>query len=326
MRAADNPPSPHCNEAQQRAIEAQGECLLLAPPGSGKTFVLTERIRYAHEHGVPYEEMLCLTFTNRAARQMRERIRQHIDDHDAEKVYVGNVHRFCSHFLLNNNVITRDGSIIDDDDVLNIMALFINEEEALLRKAPKMVRHCRTAAQLEGLMRQIEHSHPKALRIHPDCLTPSDIESLQLICKTQGLLFTPSTMLEIYREATDYKSIVKGEGYPAKSQEALESLLNKMELAYFYHNYKLENNLFDFDDILITTYNLLIDEQSKYKRTVVSLYKHYSWCEVDEVQDLNPLQLKIIDLLLVPKDSSTPRTIMYLGDEYQSIYSFMGAR
>ena len=75
---------------QQEVIEAQGGFhLVLAPPGCGKTQILTERIRYAHDsEGVEYKDMLCLTFTNRAARGMIERITQNIADDDVRDVLV----------------------------------------------------------------------------------------------------------------------------------------------------------------------------------------------------------------------------------------------
>lgn len=51
------------------------------------------------------------------------------------------------------------------------------------------------------------------------------------------------------------------------------------------------------------------------------LYTSYKWIQVDEVQDLNPLQLAIIEKMSSGEDS----TIIYLGDEHQAIYSFLGA-
>ena len=60
---------------QQEAIEISGgRHLVLAPPGCGKTDILTERVVHAHEQGVEYRDMLCLTFTNRAAKGMAQRI------------------------------------------------------------------------------------------------------------------------------------------------------------------------------------------------------------------------------------------------------------
>ena len=55
------------NKEQQEVVRASGGChLVLAPPGCGKTAVLAERIVWARQHGVPYGDMACLTFTNRA--------------------------------------------------------------------------------------------------------------------------------------------------------------------------------------------------------------------------------------------------------------------
>ena len=102
------------DESQRRVIEAEGGYhLVLAPPGCGKTQILTERIRRAHEaEGVAWADMLCLTFTNRAARGMQERIRENIQESGVEQVYVGNIHRFCSKFLFENNILPAETSII----------------------------------------------------------------------------------------------------------------------------------------------------------------------------------------------------------------------
>lgn len=63
------------DESQRTVVLAQdGHHLVLAPPGCGKTHILASRVRWAHSHGVGFEDMLCLTFTNRAARGMINRI------------------------------------------------------------------------------------------------------------------------------------------------------------------------------------------------------------------------------------------------------------
>ncbi len=119
---------------QQQIIDILGGThLVLAPPGCGKTQILAERIRRAHEQGVSYADMLCLTFTNRAARGMRERINSNIDDRSTADVFVGNVHRYCSRFLFDNHIVPAESAIIDDDTVVSILAMYLNEtEEAVL--------------------------------------------------------------------------------------------------------------------------------------------------------------------------------------------------
>lgn len=76
-----------------------GYCLVLAPAGCGKTDILAERIARALHRGVKLDDMLCLTFTNRAARGMFERIEKRLGFKIKGNLFVGNVHKFCSEFL-----------------------------------------------------------------------------------------------------------------------------------------------------------------------------------------------------------------------------------
>ena len=72
-----------------------GQALVLAAPGCGKTDILSRRIVKAHrDYAVDYSEMLCITFTNRASREMKERIEETLGDIPSN-LYVGNLHRFC---------------------------------------------------------------------------------------------------------------------------------------------------------------------------------------------------------------------------------------
>lgn len=88
------------DKSQQEILDIMsGQHLVLAPPGCGKTQILAERIRQALANGVKADDMLCLTFTNRAARGMRERVDLRVGKDKAEDVFVGNVHRFCSRFF-----------------------------------------------------------------------------------------------------------------------------------------------------------------------------------------------------------------------------------
>jgi len=71
----------------------EGAQLVLASAGSGKTRILTERIRYLLEHRKGHFKGLGLTFTNRAAEEMRDRLSDILDLSD--KTYIGTVHSFC---------------------------------------------------------------------------------------------------------------------------------------------------------------------------------------------------------------------------------------
>ncbi|WP_314653627.1 DNA helicase PcrA [uncultured Selenomonas sp.] len=87
------------NEPQQRAVAClQGPLLIVAGAGSGKTRVLTFRIANLLEHGVPPYRILAITFTNKAAREMRERVDALIGD-AAQDVWLSTFHSFCARFL-----------------------------------------------------------------------------------------------------------------------------------------------------------------------------------------------------------------------------------
>ena len=163
------------DESQREVIDIQGgQHLVLAPPGCGKTQILTERVKRARQCGTAYEDMLCLTFTNRAARGMMERIRAHIDDDDIAKLYVGNVHRFCSRFLFENNVIPAESSVIDDDDAISILARFLDEDETQVAATYKRLHDYHDVVFLSHLMYQVAHRHPRMLRLHTDCINANE--------------------------------------------------------------------------------------------------------------------------------------------------------
>ena len=87
------------NEPQQHAVAClQGPLLIVAGAGSGKTRVLTFRIANLLEHGVPPYRILAITFTNKAAREMRERVDALIGD-AAQDVWLSTFHSFCARFL-----------------------------------------------------------------------------------------------------------------------------------------------------------------------------------------------------------------------------------
>ena len=106
-----------------------GYNMVLAGPGCGKTDILAERIARAYENGnVQLSDMLCLTFTNRAARGMYDRIQSRLGD-DACDLFVGNIHRYCSHFLFESNVISAEAAIMDEDDSNEVLTSEIDEED-----------------------------------------------------------------------------------------------------------------------------------------------------------------------------------------------------
>lgn len=303
---------------QREVIEAQGGFhLVLASPGCGKTQILTERIRRAHDvEGVAYADMLCLTFTNRAARGMLERINANIADSSVGDVFVGNVHRFCSKFLFGNGLIAAESSVIDEDDAISILARYMGEDEYSVLGDFKRRREYSVIFHLESMMHQIAMGHPKALRTNTDCINADDVKAMQRICSVRGCAFDAAAMVDMYNNVETYRDLTTADTADYGDYQIIHRLLRKMQLAQQYHQYKKQNNLLDFHDLLLFTYDALNADAAQTE------YKRYTWVQVDEVQDLNQLQLAIIKLLT----ARAYRTVMFLGDEQQAIFSFMGAK
>ena len=88
------------NPEQRRAAETlEGPVLILAGAGSGKTRALTYRVANLIDHGVPAWSILALTFTNKAAREMKDRVRQLIGEDQAESAWISTIHSTCARIL-----------------------------------------------------------------------------------------------------------------------------------------------------------------------------------------------------------------------------------
>ena len=294
-------------------VEAsQGYHLVLASPGCGKTHILAERIRYARERGVKYEDMLCLTFTNRAAREMTNRI-QKVVGGDFSELMVGNVHRFCSKFLFEQGRIPADSAIIDDEEAVSIIADYRNEDEEGVTRDFNRYKGYQTIIFFQHFIYQMEHQHPWKYYLHPESFTDDDREAVKHICASQKTEYDEQAVVNIYHHAQEYMDEANAPGLDGKTADRIRVLLWKMYYANCYVQYKEENHLFDFEDLLLYTYDIYRSDPT---------CKRYPWIQVDEVQDLNGMQLAIIDLLTA-KDNPM---VMYLGDEQQAIFSFMGAK
>ena len=184
------------DEHQKAVINLYGtNALILAAPGCGKTEILSQRIIKAHrEFGVSYEEMICLTFTNRASREMKNRIKDTLGN-ETSGLFVGNLHRFCVRFLFDNDLVPLDAAIIDEEDQKDI----INEIAGYELKANEINT-------ITALASQIVHKEYNS----PDCVIP---------------------------------------------QRYLKRVLGGERIAMYYIEYKRENHLYDFDDIIIENYN-----------------------------------------------------------------------
>src|SRR5688572_20596000 len=119
------------NEPQyQGVVNTEGPCMLIAGAGSGKTRVLTFRIAYLmKEKGVDPFNILALTFTNKAAREMRERI-EHVVGKDARNLWMGTFHSVFARILRaegHHLGYPNDFTIYDTDDSKSLLRSIIKE-------------------------------------------------------------------------------------------------------------------------------------------------------------------------------------------------------
>ena len=119
------------NESQREAVTySDGPQLVIAGAGSGKTRVLTYKIAYLLEQGVPAHNILALTFTNKAAREMKERIGVLVGPENARYLWMGTFHSICARILRNeaeNLGYSRHFSIYDTPDMKSLLKAICKE-------------------------------------------------------------------------------------------------------------------------------------------------------------------------------------------------------
>ena len=118
------------NSSQQQAVTCtEGASLIVAGAGSGKTRVLTYRIAYLLQQGVPASRIMALTFTNKAAREMKERIQKLVGT-DARFLMMGTFHSICTRLIRPHADLigyTRDFTIYDTADMKSVLKAICKE-------------------------------------------------------------------------------------------------------------------------------------------------------------------------------------------------------
>lgn len=259
------------NEAQRAAVEyIDGPSLVIAGAGSGKTRVLTYKIAYLLRQGKDLYSLLVLTFTNKAAREMVERIRKMFGEtFYIRQKYMGTFHSVFARILrVESDKIgfTSDFTIYDEADSRSLLKSIVKEMGLSEKTYKPAVVHARIS-----------------------------MAKNQLIG------------VDSYESDSDILSQNKRAGMP--------------EIAKIYREYvqrcKLANAM-DFDDLLVYTYRLFVERNDVLKK----YGKIFKYIMVDEYQDTNYVQKKILTLLYNVMEE---KAICAVGDDSQSIYSFRGA-
>lgn len=251
------------NEQQRQGVlTTDGPVLLLAGAGSGKTRVLTHRVAYLiEEKDVNPYNILAITFTNKAAAEMRERVDRLVGI-DAGGAWIMTFHAACIRIL--RRYIERIGyangfTIYDTDDQKTIMRQVLKK----LDLDPKLYKDRSVLSQISNAKDEL--------------ISPDEFEL------AAGSDYHKRKIAEAYREY----------------QKQLKS-----------------NNALDFDDIICKTVELFGSCPE-----VLDYYsERFRYIMVDEYQDTNTAQFKLISLL-----ASRFRNLCVVGDDDQSIYKFRGA-
>ena len=250
------------NPEQQKAVKTvRGPVLVLAGAGTGKTRVITYRIAYMLASGIKPQSILGLTFTNKAAREMRERLAALVDPDSASKVTLGTFHAFCVKVLRQDirHLGYLPGFTIADT----------TDQQGLFKQAVAQLGWSKDECSLAVLTNRIG--------------------------SWKNQLVTPQ-----------------------EARQFAETDIDVMASAlYFTYQELLElQNMVDFDDMIMLVYRLFSD----FPEILQRYQERYQYLLVDEYQDTNAAQFKVIKMLAGERCN-----LCVVGDDDQSIYGWRGA-
>ncbi len=291
------------NSEQKKAVDTiEGPVMVIAGPGTGKTQILTLRIaNILRKTDIPADAILALTFTNAAAANMRKRLVSIIGS-DAYRVSIFTFHSFANHLI--DTYPERFGEIIGRSNCSEV------ERIDIIRSIIKSGRF-----KIIKPVNEPYHNVPKIIsalsHLKREGITP-EFFSKWIEKERKELEATE----DLYHEKGTYKGKMKG-----KYQKMFLSLDKNEELSEIYEKYQKElikRKRYDFDDSLLT----LIETMEKDEDFLRELQEEYQYFLVDEHQDTNGAQNKILELLATFFDSPN---LFVVGDEKQAIFRFQGA-
>ncbi len=298
------------DDAQSALIEiVSGQHYLQAPPGAGKTAILTARLKHAlglFDHNT----ITCLTFTTRAADEMKARAGSLIDFQGSDsRLFIGNFHAYCIHHLHTSKTVNKENkhfALLNDDfyqPILEQVCSMRDKEEleniplAYLELVDNACSYINTkASQYTRRSPSISHVF-KQVYIHILALDNLPTKQLQTLAVGQ-----------LERKLNDFLLVV-AEKFKLTTASSGELAIASWSMYKNFRQIKSITNSLDFDDILILALSDLV-KHPKLKRFI----------QVDEVQDLSPYQWEILNAI-----SDQQSHIFAVGDNQQSIYGFMGA-
>lgn len=284
------------NEKQKEAVTYDGDepLIIEAGPGSGKTRVLTERVKFLlNEKKVDPETLLVITFTRKATEELKNRLFEDIDSEIINKMQISTIHGFCYDLLKKYGNFAYE---ILDDDYNQKKTLFIYKNRKYLGFENEFYIPNKNISDVIGKFSEYSTFNVDSSKL------------VDYISKNRPI-------------ADEYIRLVKDtlDGFPYKEVQnddiLKESWYNAryLQIARAYKKYLNlldKNYLVDYDTLQIKTLEFLKENpETNYKNILI-----------DEFQDTNPIQYYIFEILLKGADSFT-----VVGDVDQSIYGFRGA-
>ena len=286
------------NAAQREAVECLGgPLLILAGAGSGKTKTLTHRIANLLKHGIYESQILAVTFTNKAANEMRERLWK--------------LTYYSGGFGARQRENERRPPVATGrpDATLNSMLASTEVPRAFM---PYM-------GTFHGICVKILRQEAEAAGLVRDFVIYDADDQISLIRRImRDLKMTDSKNLK----PKSIQSIIsneKNQGNGPEEYAAAAMYPNQHQIAKIFERYEAEKQkagALDFDDLLLKTLELFMTNEmvrAKWR----DKFRHIL---IDEYQDTNVIQYKLVKLLV-----NEERNICVVGDDWQSIYSWRGA-
>ncbi len=291
------------NKAQKEAVDTvEGPVMVVAGPGTGKTKILTLRIANILEKTqVNPENILALTYSRAGASEMQKRLAEMIGT-PAYQVTISTFHGFCDDIIKQNPSafprIIGSENIIEVDQV-NIIEKAIND---------LTLRELKPYGEPLYYMGAIISSIDKLKR---EDVSPEDFKKIMLAEEESF-----ANIADLYHEKGAHKGKMKGDYQ--KLQKQIAKNLELVRIYEFYQKTLAEKKLYDYNDMIME----VVRELGNNSDLLLQLQEQYQYILVDEHQDTNNAQNKLIELLCNFHDNPN---LFVVGDEKQAIYRFQGA-
>lgn len=309
------------NEEQARSLNIDMNIALRAGAGSGKTRVLTKRFirMFIENKDLTLDQVVAITFTKKAATEMKDRIRKELNG-----------------WIIRTTAPEEKRRL--EDLKLQLTNAFIDTIHSF---CGRLIKEYYIELGIDPMFKIIEEVDKKvallsiADRVIEDWISdPYNKEALDAILESTGVGFLESTFKSGVLELVD-EMRSKGYIFGAIKEVTLLHLDEKddrarqivtlclemvEEIISRYEQYKDEENLLDFNDLELTALKMLDNNQTR--QAIQTQFKVFM---IDEFQDVNPLQKKIMDRLVYVDGGIPSGRLFIVGDHKQSIYGFRGS-